>query len=167
MSKRKKIIILILFYFTSNIIIGLMLGPKTCSDGSSSGSIGKRGACSSHGGVSNSNNVIQSICSLTLTIFLMTLLFKSSEESEKKKPVLKIKETNIAAPLQEQTEGSLKTKDIATITEIYPETKYTDQLLCPKCGSVMQRRITKKGKYKGIEYYGCTNHPTCKGIRSI
>ena len=38
---------------------------------------------------------------------------------------------------------------------------------CPMCGSPMIKRIAKRGPNTGKEFYGCSNYPQCKGIRSI
>ena len=38
---------------------------------------------------------------------------------------------------------------------------------CPECGGTMLRRIQKKGKFQGREFWGCSNYPKCHGIRSI
>lgn len=38
---------------------------------------------------------------------------------------------------------------------------------CPKCGSVMVRRIAKRGQNAGSEFFGCSRYPECKGIRDL
>jgi len=38
---------------------------------------------------------------------------------------------------------------------------------CPQCSSRMVKRTAKKGKYAGKKFWGCTNYPSCKGIRNI
>ncbi len=37
---------------------------------------------------------------------------------------------------------------------------------CPKCGSPMVKRVAKKGTQTGKEFWGCSNYPTCRGIRN-
>ncbi|MCR5455451.1 MAG: four helix bundle suffix domain-containing protein [Bacteroidales bacterium] len=39
--------------------------------------------------------------------------------------------------------------------------------LCPKCGSVMLKRIAKKGINSGKEFWSCSKYPDCNGTRSI
>lgn len=34
---------------------------------------------------------------------------------------------------------------------------------CPNCALPMVRRVAKKGKYVGQEFYGCCNYPSCAG----
>ena len=38
---------------------------------------------------------------------------------------------------------------------------------CPECGKPMLRRMQKKGKMQGREFWGCSDYPNCKGIRNI
>ena len=38
---------------------------------------------------------------------------------------------------------------------------------CPKCGSPMVIRETKKGPYKGEQFWGCTKYPQCRGIVNV
>lgn len=45
-----------------------------------------------------------------------------------------------------------------------PESK---QILCPKCGSVMIKRVASKGVNAGREFYGCSRFPKCRGIMNI
>jgi DNA-binding helix-hairpin-helix protein with protein kinase domain len=37
---------------------------------------------------------------------------------------------------------------------------------CPRCGSPMVRRITKHHGSAGQQFWGCSRHPLCKGIRN-
>ena len=38
---------------------------------------------------------------------------------------------------------------------------------CPDCGKPMLRRMQKKGQMQGREFWGCSDYPDCKGIRTI
>ena len=38
---------------------------------------------------------------------------------------------------------------------------------CPECGKPMFRRIQKRGRNQGREFWGCSDFPQCKGIRPI
>lgn len=38
---------------------------------------------------------------------------------------------------------------------------------CPKCGKPMLRRMQKKGKMQGREFWGCSDYPKCDGIRHL
>ena len=39
--------------------------------------------------------------------------------------------------------------------------------LCPKCGSALVLRVSKKGVYAGNKFYGCSNYPKCKYTTQI
>jgi restriction system protein len=34
---------------------------------------------------------------------------------------------------------------------------------CPKCGEKMKKRVARKGKNAGKEFWGCTDFPKCTG----
>lgn len=39
--------------------------------------------------------------------------------------------------------------------------------VCPKCGKPMLKRMQRKGKQQGREFWGCSDYPNCNGIRPI
>ncbi|MTI67903.1 MAG: DUF2726 domain-containing protein [Firmicutes bacterium] len=39
--------------------------------------------------------------------------------------------------------------------------------ICPKCKTKMVKRTATRGKYKGNEFWGCTNYPKCKETKEI
>ena len=41
--------------------------------------------------------------------------------------------------------------------------KNGDNPLCPDCSSPMKRKVAKKGKYSGQEFWGCLTFPKCSG----
>jgi len=41
------------------------------------------------------------------------------------------------------------------------------QIVCPKCGASMVKRVAAKGPNTGREFYGCSNYPKCRGIVNI
>lgn len=51
--------------------------------------------------------------------------------------------------------------------------KYSEQVtgkrdvLCPKCGRIMVRRVERRGEVIARKYYGCPAYPSCKGERPI
>ncbi len=68
-----------------------------------------------------------------------------------------------------------KYKDIPQ-KEILPEPVITNEetpaasdaaLICPKCGSPLVLRKAKKGANAGNQFYGCSNFPHCRYIRSL
>jgi ssDNA-binding Zn-finger/Zn-ribbon topoisomerase 1 len=42
-----------------------------------------------------------------------------------------------------------------------------ENLVCPRCGAPMVKRIAKKGANVGNEFYGCSNFPKCRCIIDI
>jgi len=42
-----------------------------------------------------------------------------------------------------------------------------EQVLCPKCGALMIRRVASKGSNAGNAFYGCSKFPACRGIVPI
>lgn len=38
---------------------------------------------------------------------------------------------------------------------------------CPECGSRMVKKVARKGRYRGNEFFGCQWFPSCKGIVNI
>ena len=53
--------------------------------------------------------------------------------------------------------------DIEEVTEEVADIEPT----CPKCDGEMVKRISKKGKNEGKEFWGCKNFPKCRGVVSI
>jgi restriction system protein len=38
---------------------------------------------------------------------------------------------------------------------------------CPTCGSRMVQRVARKGATAGNSFWGCSNFPTCRGVRNV
>lgn len=43
----------------------------------------------------------------------------------------------------------------------------TGEKICPKCGSGMELREGKKGKYAGRRFWGCSSYPSCRAVERI
>lgn len=43
----------------------------------------------------------------------------------------------------------------------------TDDMICPKCGSALVLRTTKKGENAGKQFYGCSAYPKCRYIKNL
>lgn len=67
--------------------LALLSGPATCRDGWHSSSIGKRGACSHHGGVKNSSSVFF-LLALIGASGIVFLVLKSNEPFEKAERII-------------------------------------------------------------------------------
>lgn len=46
-------------------------------------------------------------------------------------------------------------------------TKKENNKECPKCGSPMVIRESKRGQNKGNKFWGCTSFPKCKGVENV
>ncbi|GBC59227.1 hypothetical protein DENIS_0163 [Desulfonema ishimotonii] len=44
--------------------------------------------------------------------------------------------------------------------------RYSDNKICPKCGSALVQRVAKSGPFAGNEFLGCSGYPKCKYIRN-
>ncbi|RWM79504.1 MAG: hypothetical protein EOR81_10870 [Mesorhizobium sp.] len=53
-----------LTFIATMIVVGMFMGPTTCNSGWASGSIGRRGACSHHGGVNHGPAQLRFITSI-------------------------------------------------------------------------------------------------------
>ena len=42
-----------------------------------------------------------------------------------------------------------------------------NEKLCPLCKSKMVKRIAKFGRFKGNEFWGCSNYPNCTYLENI
>ncbi len=62
-------------------------------------------------------------------------------------------------------EGGFREK----LTEIRVEAraKQEDAPACPECGKPMKKRKASSGRNAGMEFWGCTGYPACKGVRQI
>lgn len=41
------------------------------------------------------------------------------------------------------------------------------QKMCPSCGSVMVKRVAKKGSNVGNQFWGCSGFPKCRSVENI
>lgn len=175
------IITFIVLFFLTSILIG-----TGCSDGWSSSSIGSRGACSHHGGVSHKNVYIGFIAGV---IGAMGLIYFFPLK-ETPKPERKFVESSIKSRRRNSNRRVKKTKKIRSSAHEKRKNPYTlynfsepklkdinqpinqhktiskkiDDSMpsCPICGSRMQ---FKDKKNYGFNFWGCINYPSCKGIR--
>lgn len=42
-----------------------------------------------------------------------------------------------------------------------------EQMVCPRCGAAMVKRVATKGANAGKEFWGCSNFPKCRMIINI
>ncbi len=53
------------------------------------------------------------------------------------------------------------------VRNIISEKESSKKPACPKCGSAMVLRETKKGQNVGKKFWGCSKFPQCKGVLNI
>jgi hypothetical protein len=126
-------------FLVSYFGIKYLFGPATCNDGWHSPSIGKQGACSWHGGVNNTPELV-AFCVSAILGFVVYVWLKLREEQKRK-------------PLYQALVG-----DKGRPTYDGPR--------CPLCNSEMRIRVAKKGLNKGGIFFGCTRFPHCRGTSS-
>lgn len=75
--------------------------------------------------------------------------------------------TNLSAEefLMEKEEKTEEKAVLVSGTEEESEV-IKEQIMCPRCGAPMIKRIAKKGKNIGKEFWGCSNFPKCRGVIS-
>lgn len=125
-----------------------LLGPVKCRDGWASPSIGSRGACSHHHGVSHARDLLLPVligggATAGVAFYASPIGRLLDGEPPFEKPV---------AP----------TPPPAPPRIIPPQEGEID---CPKCGGVMRLRLARKGRGKGKHFWGCSQFPACNGTR--
>ena len=135
-------------FLALNFIGHELIGPAKCNDGWTSSSIGKRGACSHHGGVNRLPGNLVLIFSIAGGIGAGVYANGLQSAPSRRNKTLQTQERTI---------------DVSIVHE--HERKPDEGIVsCPKCGSKMLERVAKKGRYAGNHFYGCTRYPKCNGI---
>ncbi len=90
---------------------------------------------------------------------------------------IKSKKTKVLTPEQvrqiiDQIEAGRLTTSFKTHREHAKHIRETVQekqnsVVCPRCGSTMVLRQSKKGEKPGERFWGCSRYPQCKGIKKI
>lgn len=83
------------------------------------------------------------------------LVFK---EDEVARLIDKIEKERLAPTLETRREHIENLKYRNRPRSVEPEA-------CPKCGHPMVLRTAKSGKYKGKQFWGCTEFPRCRGVK--
>lgn len=62
-----------------------------------------------------------------------------------------------------------KCRGVVALDEVINEVEATSQNdpVCPNCKGAMIKRVSKKGKNAGSEFWGCQSFPKCRGVVSI
>ncbi len=140
-----------------------LVQPTTCRDGWQSPSIGRRGACSWHGGVapnySQSFTLIASVIGgVAIGRFLANVRDRPKREAERKE---REKRERSRAWLAERAAYRAKTARAANDLAKHEGGN------CPKCGHPMRVRTARRGRYAGKRFKGCSRYPRCTGIRRL
>lgn len=135
------------------ILSKMVIGPVTCNSGWKSPSVGKRGACSHHGGVAKWKS------SLPFFISGVTAFFFYVNFVPKAPPV----RPSSRAPQPPAESRAIK-------PPIPPSLRKTrapkSSVKCPKCRGPMSLRTAKRGNNPGSKFWGCRRYPRCKGTKS-
>jgi hypothetical protein len=126
------------------IIGGQIIGAARCKDGWASGSIGRPGACSHHGGVDRFPGQVRFWLSLAAGIWAGVSRSRAIDRAELASRAVSQPSPAPATATPSETANSVR---------------------CPKCHSGMVLRIAKKGRSAGQRFWGCARYPQCKGIR--
>lgn len=141
---------IIVFLISWGLLLAI-LGGAVCSDGWTSGSIGKSGACSHHGGVNKLPNLLAFIASMFVAVKLHS--FRSRGYKKHNEGNFEAQSV-VAAPPKSLPVKSRKKKHVSH-----------DSTLCPNCQSPMVARTARKGHNAGGQFWGCRKFPKCKGTR--
>jgi restriction system protein len=64
--------------------------------------------------------------------------------------------------------NSVKKNNSSRVEQVAPSQSKTQEIpKCLSCGAMMVLRTAKKGGNAGQQFWGCSNFPSCKGIRTL
>lgn len=158
-NKEQSIVPAVIVFVMVLAICMLVIGGAVCSDGWGSGSIGRRGACSGHGGVRHWPGIIALIFSTVVALkfheFLANRKSKpaSRDRGEASRSFSSDGAPRLVAEVSETTDGTRPRRRTRTYTQ------------CPRCRSKMVLRTAKQGRNTGGKFWGCSKYPRCKGTR--
>lgn len=163
-----KIVKILIFIATAItfVFLLLILGVSECSDGFISHSIGKRGACSHHGGVSFFSKI-----KFPLILFITWLVWNFlTSLTKKKKNYGHNNNTSHDSANNNDIETNFTTSSLETLDPIKLHSNKKPKSiepskLCPKCRSKLVLRVAKRGRNPGGKFWGCSRYPKCRGTR--
>lgn len=145
-------------------------GKAKCLDGFISHSIGKRGACSHHGGVSRSSGIQFPLAILMAWLVwysLTKLTNNKTNANEETKHSSHTDPDDLDDPDEESTAEDQEKTNLQKPKDKYHINKIELSNTCPRCGSRMVLRVAKKGKHPGTKFWGCSRYPKCRGTREL
>ena len=164
-SKDRTWIVGIIVFFGSMILLSILFGGAVCSDGWASPSIGRRGACSYHGGVNRTVGTIKFMLSIGATVWAVV-----SYSAARKRRLAKLLVNNEI----QTTATEIPTTNLNVIpppaNSPVPRPKAarpksSPRVKCPICGGGMSLRTARVGKNAGGKFWGCKRFPQCKGTK--
>lgn len=171
-SKDRAWLVGIIVFLGSMILLSILLGGAVCSDGWASASIGRRGACSSHGGVDRTAGAIKFLLSIGATVWAVVAYSAGRE-----KWLAKLR-ANSEIPTTGTGTGTGTEIPTISLKVVSPPTnspvlhpkaarlKSSPKVKCPICGGGMSVRTSRVGKNAGGKFWGCKRFPRCKGTKT-
>ncbi len=158
-----------------SVLAGQMLGPVKCRDGWASGSIGRQGACSWHGGVDRSRGALSFVFMVIGGVAGFGFYgskFADRLDQPRRPPQSSQPPANRSAPPDPSSPDSTP-KTVAPLAP--PEPRQPKPIIparpgskaCPKCGSGMRLRTARHGPRRGKKFWGCNRYPDCKGAINV
>lgn len=156
----------IIVFLGTMILLSILIGGAVCSDGWASASIGRQGACSSHGGIDRTVDVIKFLLSIGATVWAVVAYSAGREKW--------------LAKLRANSEIPIATTEIPAVNlKVVPppanslvprpklaHPKSSPKVKCPICGGGMSVRTARVGKNAGGKFWGCKRFPRCKGTKT-
>jgi Topoisomerase DNA binding C4 zinc finger len=128
-----------------------LVRPTVCSDGWASGSIGRRGACSHHGGVGTNWSLLGVFLGAGGGAYAVGRTLAEFYR-RKREALTNLRDAERAAANVQRYSEMPKPQNVP---------------MCPTCGGAMRERLAKRGKNAGKNFWGCGNYPRCRGTRPI
>jgi len=154
-----------------SVLAGQLLGPVTCRDGWASGSIGRQGACSWHGGVDRSRGALSFVFMVIGGVagfgfygskFADRLDRPRRPPQPPQPPTNRITSSPDPAPKPIAPLAPPEPRQPKPIIPARPGSK-----ACPQCGSAMKLRTARVGPRRGKRFWGCSRFPDCKGVINV
>lgn len=143
-----------------------VFGPTLCRDGWHSASIGRQGACSHHGGVDRSKNILPLI--FTGLAAWAGIGFHSSPASywltfqRPPGPLRPEPPPPLSSPPPTPLPSRGQPSPPAPI-----QIPAAGEAACPKCGGGMVMRRARRGRHKHKPFWGCLRFPFCNGTQKF
>ncbi len=169
-SKDRTWLVGIVVFLGAMILLSILFGGAVCSDGWASASIGRRGACSSHGGIDRTAGVIKFLLSIGATVWAVVAYSAGREKwLAKLRANSEIPTTATATEIEMPNIDTKVIPPPANISVPPPKaahSKSSSKVKCPICGGGMSVRTARVGKNAGGKFWGCKRFPRCKGTKT-